>query len=763
MEENITVKGEIVKIYRPIDGDFGFNDFSNVSFMLKTSNKEHYLCCGESFPLFVSQNVILEGKISINDRGKKLDFTNIKTDLVDIPSKSKYLKHICGKGTYDKLIQGIDQISNSLFKSLKEREEYCTLKLEKYLEEENLPMLTSISGIGEKTAKKIIQKYKANLDFEKMYSELAVYGLSLKDCNKLHKAKDLQSRIKNGNLVDVIKKNPYKLMEYVDFSFNKCDIFYSKQKNARYNSVARILAAISYSIKAELAKGHTFSYREIIFSNTIKMLDNNIFGVKKIVDINDVNNCFNALIANKRVIDDKGRIYLKYVFDMEEYIRNYCKMALSIKPNNKDYKQLISNYENEKKIKFGREQKIAIETSLQNQVSVITGGPGTGKTSSLAAIIKFLLTNEGIYESDIALCAPTGKAAKRMMESINGALGTDMIATTIHTLLEVDPTNPSLEQFVYNEKNKLPKKVIVIDETSMLDLKIAHALLSAIKDSTKVIFVGDIEQLPPVGYGYFLRDIIESGIKTTKLLEIHRQKGDSSIITLSQKIRDEVLNVYDTAKRPDFLFQRLPKECSYETKMNWIVDTFEKSVRRVGLDQTMILTPLNGEVVKKNNPKSERFGGQQLCLAIQERILPHKEGEVEFEKNGWKFKVGSKVIVTKNDNAKGIVNGEIGYIEKINVEDKKIDVDFEGKTVQLDEDNIEDLKLAYAITVHKSQGSEWANVIYCCFDETRMNKKPLVYTAITRAKKALLIVGDESAFVGCIHNKEEYRRSRILN
>lgn len=761
MEEILTIKGEITKIYRPIDGDFGFNDFALTSFMLKTKNKEYYLCCGESFPIFVSENVILEGKLTVNEKGKKFDFTSIKVDLNELPSKKTYLKHICGKATFEKILHGIIEDSNRVFYSIERKEEYAIDKFEAYLKEENYKMLTSISGIGEKTVQKICSKYKTNLGFEQMYTELAVYGLSLKDCNKLYKSKELKNRFQD-NVTEVIKKNPYKLMEYVDFSFNKCDIFYSKQPNAKYNSVARILAAISYCIKAELGKGHTYSYKETIFNNTIKMLDNNIFGVNKIIDINEINSCFNALIANKRVIDDNGRIYLRYVFQMEDYIRNFCKRVLKMQPNGKDYKPLIAAYEEEKHIKFGKEQKIAIETSLQNQVSIITGGPGTGKTSSLAAVIKFLL-GEGIYESDIALCAPTGKAAKRMMESINGSLGTDMIATTIHTLLEVDPTSPDLEKFVYNENNKLPKKVIVIDETSMLDLKIAYSLISAIKDTTRVIFVGDIEQLPPVGYGYFLRDIIESGVKCTKLLEIHRQKGDSSIISLSQKIRDEILCVHDTQKRPDFLFKAMSRSLSYEEKMKWIVDTFEKSVQKIGLDQTMILTPINGEVVKKNNPKTERFGGQQLCLAIQERILPHKDGEVEFEKNGWKFKIGSKVIVTKNDNAKGIVNGEIGYIESIDVENKKIDVDFEGRSVTLDEDNIDELRLAYAITVHKSQGSEWQNVIYCCFDETRMNKKPLVYTAITRAKKALLIVGDEPAFVGCIHNKEEYRRSRILN
>lgn len=764
MEETKTqIQGEIVKIFYPSNGEFGFDDFTYVSFLLKTA-EGNCLCCGESIPIFVSENVILVGTLSRSSKGPKMDFSTIKIDLSDKASKTKYFKFICGNATYERIAEGIEEDSGRKFATLGQRNEYVNEKLKYYLDNENYAVLQSYNGVGDKTAKKIISKYQSNAGFEKMYNDLACYGLTLRDCSRLAKSQELKARFKTEDeIVKFIKKNPYRLMQYVDFSFNKCDIFHSKQ-GGKVDANPRILAALNYVVKMELAKGHTYSTKDTVLMLTNQMLDGTLYGVNHPIDISHIILCYNELIRVNALKEDKqGRIYLGYIYNMENYVRQFVFNALKYSPVEKNYLGFIEDYEKKNGIKFGREQKLAIENSLRNRVSVITGGPGTGKTSSLAAMIKILMDTECLNENDIALCAPTGKAARRMMESINGALGTDMIATTIHTLLEVDPTSGNLESFVYNQNNKLYKKVIVVDEASMIDLKIAYSLLSAIKDTTKVIFVGDIEQLPPVGYGYFLRDIIESGIPCVKLLEIHRQKGDSTIIQLSQNIRDERLNFSDLFPKQDFRFVSLPTTYTYEEKMAWIVETFVKSMKKVGVDQTMVLTPLKGETIKKNNPKSKRFGGQQISLAIQDRILPHKDKEPEFEKNGWIFRLGSKVIVTKNDNSKGIVNGEIGYIEGIYLEDKKIDVDFDGKTVTLDETNIEDLKLAYAITVHKSQGSEWKNVIYVCFEETSMNKKPLVYTAITRAKSGLLVVGDQNAFLNCIYNKEEYRRSRILN
>ncbi len=761
MEENSIkmLQGEIFKIFHPANGDFGFEDFSYASFLLKTKDGV-YLCCGETTPIFVGESVILKGDLSISEKGKKFNFSLLEADVSGTTNMTKYLKYICGKGTYDRLYVNIVLNSGRSFTSHDKEVDYVNDRLVSYLETENYSAFQNISGIGDKTAKRIVKKYKDNSGLEKIYKDLSIYGLSLKDCTKLAKSKDLKKRF-GSNIVEAIKKNPYKLMEYVEFSFSKCDIFYAKQ-GGKYDSNPRVLAAISYVLKAELAKGHTFCTKDVLFNNVNMMLDTQIFGQKIPVDLLQIINCYKILVKSGRVYEDNDRIYLKYIFDEEEAVREYVTTALKIDKTNVSYQSKIEEYETLKGIKFGREQKLAIENSMNSRVSVITGGPGTGKTSSLACIIKILL-DSGIHEDEIALCAPTGKAAKRMMESINGQLGTEMVATTVHTLLEVNPENPDLETFFFNKDNKLRKRVIVVDEVSMLDLKMAYSLTSATMSTTKVIFVGDIEQLPPVGAGYFLRDIILSNIPTVKLLEVHRQKGDSTIISLSQRIRDEIIDYTDLSPKSDYRFVSMPPSASFEDKMKWLVNAFKKSVEKVGLDNTMILTPLKGETVKKNTPKSQRFGGQQICLAVQEVLLPHKDDEPEFEKNGWIFRIGSKVIVTKNDNQKGIVNGEIGYIESIDTENKKIDVDFEGETVTLDEDNIENLKLAYAITVHKSQGSEWKNVIYCCFGETAMNKKPLVYTAITRAKQNLVIVGDQTTFLNCIHNKEEYRRSRILN
>lgn len=760
MEENLNknIQGEITKIYSPKNGDFGFNDFQRVSFMLKAS-KEYYLCTGEAFQIFEGEFVKVEGIISETSKGKKLDFNKIAIEISGVASKTKYLKYICGASRYKSLCEAISSNSGRDFSSKEEETKYCNDHLISYLETENYSALMNAAGVGDTNSRKLVANYAKNAKLGKLYDDLAQYGLNLKDCNKILKSKTFGS---SQDVAEVVKRNPFKLMEAVGFSFSKCDILFSKN-GGTYNAIPRVLASVTASLKQDMAQGHSFSTNDILYNKCNKMLNSPLYD-NKTVDMNEINACLVTLAKyNKITLDNKGRIYFTSVFEKENDLREFVKNALSIPANNFDYKPLIENYEKANGIKFGREQKMAIENSMNNRVSIITGGPGTGKTSSLACIMQLLMEHEGIEEDDIALCAPTGKAAKRMMESINGALGTQMIATTIHSLLETDPKSPNLSQFKYNKNNKLSKAVIVVDEASMIDENLAWNLLTAIKSATKLILLGDIEQLPPVDYGYFLRDMIDSKIPTVKLLEVHRQKGDSSIIDLSQKISRETLSVDDCAPKKDFRFFSLPKEEDYKTKLDWIVDLFLKSVQKVGIEQTMILTPICGEAFKANNAKSMRFGCQQLCLAIQDKYLPYVEGQPEFEKNGWVFRIGSKVIVTKNDKTKGIVNGEIGYIEEIDSQNQTITVNFEGKNIILEEEQIETLRLAYAITVHKSQGSEWKSVIYCCFGETVMNKKPLVYTAITRAKKSLVVVGDIDAFVNCIHNKEEVRRSRILN
>lgn len=747
------INGEIVKIFFP--KEFGFNEISFVSFLLKRDDKKTILCSGESFEIFVSEMVVLEGEIEKGPKGDKFVFTKIKTDLTPENNGQKsFIKYVCGKSNYKKIYDFIKENIDRKFETSKNEENYIIDKMYDVIASRNSVFLKKIKGIGEKTAQAIFDKFEKNRILEKNAEKLGEFGLSLKDVLKVTK------KVKD---IEIIEKNPYKLMKLCNFSFNKCDLIFSKISSNPI-SLKRLTAAITYVLKEELALGNTYTPIDMVIQKSKKMLEALTFQGKKItIDVFAINEAVKSLFMAKRIfITNNNLVYLNYVYEMEEFLRNFTKKHIE-KMDTNEFDSQIKEYEEAKKLKFGREQKMAIQNSMANQVSVITGGPGTGKTSSLACIINLIL-KKGYESHEIALCAPTGKAARRMSESINGQLSTDFIATTIHTLLQVEPEafcenedDDEAEIFVYNENNHLPHKVIVIDEVSMLDLKIAYSLISALRDDAQVVFVGDIEQLPPVGYGYFLRDAIESGIPTIKLLEVHRQKGDSSIIGISQNIRDERLNIYDCMPKKDYAFYEFTNR-TYEEQISWIVNTFKRSIADVGLDQTMVLAPINGD------SKNKKLGAQQISLAIQEELLPYKDGDIEFEKNGWTFRIGSKVIITKNNNRKQIVNGQIGYITEIDLVEKTITVQFEEEqSVILDTDDIENLRLAYAITVHKSQGSEWKNVIYVCANDTAMNKKPLVYTAITRAKAKLIICGSSATFLKCPWTKEARRRSRLLN
>lgn len=746
MEEKKSIRGEIVKILLPANGKFGFEEgeitYSKFILKTETSNKK-FFCCGQSFPIKQGEFVKLEGQIFEKDGNSLMKFETISRDYSTPRSKKSFLELVCGVATSSKIISffGNEQTAFDVIKYQPER-------------------LLEIKGIKESKKERIKRKFKKNTEVQEMHEELSVYGFTLKDTLKIYK--------KMGrDCVQKVKSNPYILIKQMHFTFEKCDTI-AIRANIGLNSLKRTSAGVYAVLSAEEMKGHTFTFKNDLFAKVKEKLTTSTYEPKN----SDIVLCFEKMVESFRLhCDEKNRVYVKSTWDEEEVIRNYVSFHLAKRipfdlTRGVDLDNEISLYEQENNFSLGKEQKLAVKNSLSNRLSIITGGPGTGKTTVLSTVIK-LAMKFGITEDDIALCAPTGKAARRMMESINGALGTSMTPTTIHTLLEVDPTDEELEQFVYNENNKLPYKLIVCDESSMIDLSVASALIKAIKKTTQVIFVGDIEQLPSVSYGNFLRDLIDSKVPCVKLLEIHRQKGGSSIITLSQQIRDEV-GIDLTAKK-DFAF--LPFDgLSYQQQMDKIVNLFMRGVEKSNLDQTVVLTPINGKTGQSE------LGCKQISLAIQDKINPLKEGENEVTVNGWKFRKGSKVMITKNNNQLHLVNGQIGYISSIDFEDKTIDVSFEEielhegkpfvthKIQTLDEELIENLVLGYAITIHKSQGSEWQNVIQVCAKENAFNNtKALVYTGITRAKKNIIIVGDKNTLLSSPYRKGEERRSRILN
>ncbi len=752
MEEIISLNGNIISYCYPKQGVF-YQEIENVMFRFRTFDKKLVLVKGYSFQLRVKEALTIQAKL-VGKGQQNLPIYEIVTikRMMSRSSLKTSLSSLVGKELNYSLVE-LETMKNILTTS-----------------EEPVSELKNHFGMSSKEAEETVARYKkqkAIVDFAERFAE---YNFTYKEVGKI------VSKL-GENAERIIRENPYKLMIQLGWSFQKCDIIAFKS-GIKVDSLKRISAGIVSSIKDGEASGNIYSLKDYIVENTYNLLQyQDSSSTKKVVVPQErIEEVYNVLLEKNCLKEEDNCIFsietYSKILDLRNYFeRNGYYPSYIVKESEIDSE--IREFELEKGFKLGKEQKLAVKNSLTHRVSIITGGPGTGKTTVLACIM-WIAMRAGITTENTALCAPTGKASRRMMESINGQLGTKMIATTIHTLLKVDPVNPNLDTFIFNENNKLDKKFIVCDESSMIDSSIASAFVKAIPDGAQVIFVGDINQLPPVSYGNFLNDIIEAEIPCVKLIEVHRQKGDSSIIGLSQNIRD---NKYlDLGKKKDFSFIE-NNDWSYQEKLDFIVKIYGKATDdgkgKHNFEKAVVLTAINGEI------GTEQLGIRQINEAIQKTYNPLKENEPCFKKNGYVFHKGSKVMVTKNNNQLGVVNGQTGYILCLDENEGQgsIVVRFEEQTlneltgkfepkisdITFTGEALDHLVLAYAMTVHKSQGSEWQNVIEVVDEDARfMNSKKLVYTGITRAKSTLVLFGSKSVMESLKSRKETPRNSCIF-
>lgn len=773
-----TISGKIYKIFSPKENEVG--TIFKYCFSLKTHNN-YITCYGESFELFEDETVVLEGnrKKSGNTGKEYFQFELCKVDFETIQLESNFLKKIFGK-RYSTLKISFSNVE--------------ILTMLKNNERNKIAICLGLKPDSKRLAK-YFEKFEALKSTYTAFETLEKYGMSFQNVQKL-----LKSTTKSIDEIEQsIKDNPFQLMYEFNFTFNECDIINAKLNNP-FNSEKRIEASIWYSLKkATVDCQNTYAFYENFMSgenSALKKLNvENLYKFKSSFTENELTNELNKLIELGKIVkvnyNNQNIYYLQNVFFKEESLRQYFKKVLLEKeytiPEEK-VKAFISKYEEEKKFNLGKEQKEAVLNSLKHRISVITGGAGTGKTSSLAVVVKYFLTH-GYSEEEIALASPTGKASARMMESINGQLHTNLKATTIHVLLGAKGTD--VEDFEFNAEHKLDKKIIIIDETSMMDLDLAFAFIQAIKRDCIVIFLGDIDQLPPVKSGYFLRDLIESNIPCVKLLEVHRQKGDSNILSLSLAVKDkngipaELISPHsDSYFIKEIATSNLSKGSNeYNLNKNSSIKAIVKHYVRIvkkfynELIKDYDHTPTEKErilLLEKATEKIEivtplreskkdiiTLNAQILSMAIQKELLG--ESDKFLMRGNYRFQIGSKVIITKNNHEKGLTNGQIGYIHDINPEEKAVIFVSDGIEYLIQKDELENLILAYAITVHKSQGSEWHTIIYVCSSETKMNTRNLCYTAMTRAKKQLIIFGDLNTFTKAYCNYGRNILSRLLN
>ncbi|MDK0625346.1 ATP-dependent RecD-like DNA helicase [Clostridium perfringens] len=616
----------------------------------------------------------------------------------------------------------------------------------------NIERLKEIEGIGKKKLETIIESYREQRELKNITIFLQTHGLSVNQCLKIYKKYGASS-------VDTVKNNPYILCDEISGIGFKTSDKIARSLGIEIDSPFRIQSGIRYVINEFCANGHTFMPKDEL----IKEASNVLTVSGDIIEENIKNAALDRKIKLEKVNDKEG------VFTIPNY---YCELGITnriltlaisnFQDISVDVDHLILQFEKKNNITFAESQKDAIISAFQNGIEIITGGPGTGKTTIIKCIIE-------IFETcglKVLLGAPTGRAAKRMSES------TGKEATTIHRMLDMGVFEKEESVFVTNaEEHSLEADVVIIDEASMIDITLMNALLKSIKVGTRLIIVGDVDQLPSVGAGNVLNDFIESGFtKVVRLKEIFRQGKESMIVVNAHKINKGEMPKLNE-KGTDFFFIRNDIQ---EGILNTIIDLINTRLPKFNsnwdkLKSIQVLVPMKKGVLGVTN----------LNEKIQNVLNPKAPYKKEKEFRSMIFREGDKVMQIKNNyslkwtriagkgehEGSGVFNGDMGFIENIDLEGKKLSIIFDDeRRVIYDFMYLDELDLAYAITIHKSQGSEFPVVIIPAYmGAPLLMNRNLLYTGITRAKEMVVVVGIPKALKYMVDNTRSMERYSSLN
>lgn len=578
--------------------------------------------------------------------------------------------------------------------------------------------LKEIEGIGDKRYNEIKESWQKQQALRNLMIFLKKYNLGTRLIIKIYKMFGDES-------INVIKQNPYRLSEIEGIGFKTADEI-GLNVGIKMDDPRRVEGGIVYEMRRMCEDGDVYSDREDVDYTVSQFLE---------IDDNIVDENINNLITKQVLVACGDNLYLKYMYDSEVYLARRLKEILNYPQVNNLSNITIEEVEQRTGYHYEDKQVTAIETALRNNLMILTGGPGTGKTTVIKGIIE-LLSSMGMM---ILLAAPTGKAAKRMSEL------TGRQAKTIHRLLEY---NPALG-YCYNECNPLPGDVLIVDETSMVNLPLMETLIRAVPNNMRVILVGDIDQLPCIGPGNILRDCINSGVvPVVKLDKIFRQSENSNIVKNAHHVKNGESLVIKNTNDSDFFFMKRDDDIMFDI-VDLVVNRLPKKYGYKPID-IQVLTPM----------KKCEIGVDKLNIELQKAINP--EGtEVKYGK--FTFRVGDKIIQTVNNYEKEVFNGDSGFIDAINLDLKTVFVRFDERIVEYSYTDLEELSLAYAMTIHKSQGSEYpAVVIPLTYPNKIMMTRNLLYTAITRAKELCVIIGSKRIVEIGIDNALSYKRKTML-
>ncbi|WP_312433472.1 SF1B family DNA helicase RecD2 [Lacrimispora sp.] len=615
--------------------------------------------------------------------------------------------------------------------------------------EEEPERLSEVKGVSEKMAMSISQQVEEKKEMRQAMMFLQEYGITMNLAVKIYQEY-------GPRLYSVLKENPYQLADDIPgVGFKMADEI-ARKAGIFTDSDFRIKCGVQYTLLQATANGHTYLPEEELLSQTSELLKiEPSFIEKHLMDMQ----------LDKRLVirelEGKRIVYASQYYYME---LNVAKMLhdLNIRgrmPEEEIQAQLLK-LQKEEQIELDEKQVQAVVEAVNSGLLIITGGPGTGKTTTINTIIRFFESQE----MEILLAAPTGRAAKRMTEA------TGYEARTIHRLLEltgVPGDDRSLGMhFERNEENPLDADAVIIDETSMVDIHLMQSLLKAINPGTRLILVGDVNQLPSVGPGNVLRDMIDSGsFNVVMLTKIFRQATQSDIVVNAHKInRGEQVPL--GKKSNDFLFiKREDPNAIINAMITLVQDKLPGYVHAKTYD-IQIMTPM----------RKGAIGVERLNTILQEYLNPPGDGKAEKETAGVTYRVGDKIMQIKNnyniewevrnkygipmDKGTGVYNGDMGIVREINAFAELVTVEFdEGRMVDYSFKQLEELELAYAITIHKSQGSEYPAVVIPVFSGPRMlMTRNLIYTAVTRAKSCVCLVGMPEIFGDMVNNEMEQRR-----
>lgn len=716
--EEITGYVESIR-YRNEDNGYTVLDF--------VVSKDTITCVGNFIAINEGENLCLKGEyIDHKLYGKQLKV--ISYEMV-IPGDAEAIERYLGSGV-------ISGIGPALAARIVDKFGDDTIEII-----ENQPeRLAEVKGISLKKAIDISEQIADNKAARAAMIYMEKYGI--------HGA--LAIRIYNrfgAMLYEIFQNNPYKLADEIEgIGFVKADEI-ARKIGIRVDSEFRIRSGIEYVIMNGAMQGHTYIPKDQTISIAKSLLH---------VEDKEIEDQLQNMISERRIIAiDKGdtksssvQIYLRSFYKKENDIAIMLKEIDSgIKKSSSSILGLISQIEEEEKIELDELQKLAVEKAYNSGVFILTGGPGTGKTTTIKTMIR-LFEKRGL---SICLAAPTGRAAKRMCE----ACGWE--AKTIHRLLEVKVSgddDEGLGSFEKNNENPLEYDVIIIDESSMVDVNLMHALLSAIAPGTRLILVGDEHQLPSVGPGNILCDIIKSEKYTSVTLEkIFRQAQTSKIVVNAHRIQQGV-QVNLEEKSDDFYFV---KKSTADSVREAIVELISKNLpNHFGIQQQ--------EIQVLSPTKQGLVGVKELNKYLQDKLNPKSEEKGFYESDVRSFRVGDKVMQIKNnyelewsivgkynivvDNGKGVFNGDVGFVVDVDNYMKTLTVEYDdNRKVEYPFTMLDEIELAYAVTVHKSQGSEYPVVIIPLLQGPKMlMNRNILYTALTRAKECVVFLGDKEVF-----------------